>query len=367
MQIRGTNLSYCMNVHPARTFADVLENIDNYAAVIGRRVAGDKPFGIGLWAPNTAIAGLQAAAPELRRTLAERQLYVFTLNGFPYGVFHGARVKEQVYFPDWGTAERLDYTTALIDVLASLLPDGVRGSVSTLPCTYGKELPASAINNLLAAARHARQVHTDSGRHIVIGLEPEPDGFLESAAEGIDFCRQLYERDPQIHDYIGLCFDTCHICVAGENPMESFNACIAADVEIAKVHVSAALRCDNRTGPAARQQLSSFDEPVYLHQTLVWTDGKLTSRYRDLDAALEDNPVGTWLVHFHVPLPFVGTGGLTATSDQLTPAFLQLATDHCPNMEIETYTFDVLPPPKLDIVTSITDEFDWMLERLAQD
>jgi len=51
----------------------------------------------------------------------------------------------------------------------------------------------------------------------------------------------------------------------------------------------------------------------------------------------------------------------------LTPAFLQLATDHCPNMEIETYTFDVLPPPKLDIVTSITDEFDWMLERLAQD
>ena len=25
------------------------------------------------------------------------------------------------------------------------------------------------------------------------------------------------------------------------------------------------------------------------------------------------------------------------------------------------------PPPKLDIVTSITDEFDWMLKRLAQD
>ena len=69
MQIRGTNLSYCMNVHPARTFADVLANIDNYAAVIGRRVAGDKPFGLGLWVPNTAVSGLKAAAPELRRTL----------------------------------------------------------------------------------------------------------------------------------------------------------------------------------------------------------------------------------------------------------------------------------------------------------
>ena len=34
-----------------------------------------------------------------QKWLDEKNCYVFTINGFPYGAFHGTRVKEQVYRP----------------------------------------------------------------------------------------------------------------------------------------------------------------------------------------------------------------------------------------------------------------------------
>ena len=45
-------------------------------------------------------------------------MYVFTINGFPYGAFHGTPVKAEVYRPDWRDPERLRYTNQLADLLA---------------------------------------------------------------------------------------------------------------------------------------------------------------------------------------------------------------------------------------------------------
>ena len=62
-----------------------------------------------------------------RALLAEQGLYVFTINGFPYGAFHGSPVKEHVYLPDWLEDERLVYTDRLAELLAALLPRRRRG------------------------------------------------------------------------------------------------------------------------------------------------------------------------------------------------------------------------------------------------
>jgi hypothetical protein len=70
---------------------------------------------------------------EFQRWLAKENCYVFTINGFPYGTFHGGRVKELAYVPDWTTDERIEYTNRLFDLLAELVPAGVDGSVSTVP------------------------------------------------------------------------------------------------------------------------------------------------------------------------------------------------------------------------------------------
>ena len=71
-------------------------------------------------------------------------LYVFTINGFPYGTFHGKRVKEDVYLPDWLDDERLRYTNVLAGLLAALLPDdsALEGSVSTVPGAFKPRAPS---------------------------------------------------------------------------------------------------------------------------------------------------------------------------------------------------------------------------------
>jgi hypothetical protein len=81
------------------------------------RVSGGKPYGIGLRLSAQAAQELSAPGKidEFQRWLDAHNCYVFTINGFPYGSFHGTRVKEQVFRPDWTTPERLAYTNLLFD------------------------------------------------------------------------------------------------------------------------------------------------------------------------------------------------------------------------------------------------------------
>ena len=60
-----------------------------------------------------------------------------TLNGFPYGNFHGQRVKEHVFQPDWTTPERFEYTCNLFRILARIGDENAdRLTVSTLPASH---------------------------------------------------------------------------------------------------------------------------------------------------------------------------------------------------------------------------------------
>jgi hypothetical protein len=129
--------------------------------------------------------GMQQAAPEafaeLQDILASGGLYVFTINGFPYGPFHGTRVKEEVYQPDWRTPERLAYSNLLADQLVRLLPDDpdLDGSISTVPggfkpdCADPATITAMA-DNLLAHAAHLVQIRRDTGRTIAWRWSPNP-------------------------------------------------------------------------------------------------------------------------------------------------------------------------------------------------
>jgi sugar phosphate isomerase/epimerase len=366
MKIGDNHLTYCMNVHPARTMADVLKNIDGLAAGVKAEVSPVEPFGLGIWLPVVAAKGFHEQFIAFADVLAEHDLYVFTINGFPYNTFHGETVKSAVYYPDWSEQERVDFTTDLIDVLSVLLPEGVSGSISTVPVTYGKSLPDGAIDNLLKIAEIARESKRRTGKTIQIALEPEPDCYLENTAETLAFFDLLRARDPEICDVIGMCFDTCHLALQGEDLYASYQAVIDAGIPIPKVQVSAALICDNSDGESARALLAPYDEKVYLHQTRVWTEPDAEAlRFPDLGPALVDNPVGEWRVHFHVPLHFEGDGALRSTISLLHDDFIQAMLTHTPHIEIETYTFDVLPEASANIVESIAAEFAYLQPRLA--
>ena len=338
-------------------------------------VAPGKPFGLGLRLSARAADELTnpAQLAGLQALLQQHDFYVFTINGFPYGEFHGTPVKTNVYRPDWRDPHRLAYTNRLADILAALLPAGVRGSISTVPVSYGTWIQspddlAAARDNLLACARHLADLEQRTGRTIRLALEPEPDCAIEDTPGAIRFFNDVLSPADRygLLDYLGICFDTCHLAVQFEDLQTSLPQLTAAGIAIPKVQISAALRAP--VAAHARDRLARFADPVYLHQVKTRTAAGPGS-YADLPAFLDaDTPESTEArVHCHVPLYFEGDDDLQSTNTDLSAAFFRAAiAAGIDQFEIETYTFDVLPPElqAKGVVNSITEEYRWVLERM---
>ena len=95
---------------PERRWDEVRASLEAHLPRIKAQVSPDAPLGVGLRLSAVAAEALSAPAAleEFRAFLGGHDLYVFTINAFPYGPFHGTRVKEDVYQPDWLAPERLD-------------------------------------------------------------------------------------------------------------------------------------------------------------------------------------------------------------------------------------------------------------------
>jgi sugar phosphate isomerase/epimerase len=341
----------------------------------------------------------QAAAEQLRRPaelaafqsiLADGDLYVFTINGFPYGRFHEKRVKESVYLPDWRDERRTAYSNALADILAALLPEGVTGSISTVPGSYRAWIESAAdiarmAGQLANAVAHLARLRDRTGKHVELCLEPEPDCFLQATEETIAAFNELLipqgaahlrgvlgcdaaRAEELIRRHLGVCFDTCHIALQYEELDRSLRRLVAAGLRVSKIQLSAALRM--QATHAAREQLRAFDEPTYLHQVKARSRTGKVRGYADLPEALRATDGADddeWRVHFHVPLYFEGTGELRSTGASLTPAFFQAIRDtHIGHLEVETYTFGVLPESlrSMPVTESIARELRWAMDRL---
>jgi len=356
-------------------------------------VAPDTTFGLGLRLSNKAAKALSSVEKlqEFKDFLSENNLYVFTVNGFPYGRFHGTEVKENVYKPDWRTPERRDYTRTLADILSALLPENVEGSISTVPCSYKPWISTEddverMVRMLMDCVLHLVEIRERTGRLISIGLEPEPDCYIETTDEIIDFfngplkengVRYLAEKTGCSHDdtfgmirrHLGVCFDTCHAAVQFEKPVESLSRLRENGIRISKVQISSALR--TVTAPPALEALEAFLDPVYLHQVRVLKPDGAKLSYPDLAEAIEregGNEVDLEMrVHFHVPLFFTSAGEIESTSSLLSSEFWEsLKGGAAAHLEIETYTFDVLPENlrSASVAGSIAGEYAWVLERL---
>ncbi|MFW6133344.1 MAG: metabolite traffic protein EboE [Planctomycetota bacterium] len=398
------HLTYCLNVHPGERWTQNLDAIRRFALDVRDRVRPDGAFGLGLRLSARAADDLAAgdALERFAEFLGREDCYVFTVNGFPYGRFHRTRVKQDVYRPDWRTAERRDYTIRLAEILARLLPDGMPGSISTVPLSYKPWVTSddvsAMISRLCEVVAHLVALRRRTGRTVRLALEPEPDCVLETTDEAVAwFTGPLGEQAPRllaglgldadearaaVGEHLGVCVDTAHAAVEFESPAEVLRRLGAAGVRVCKVQLSAALRA----APTRRalQRLAAFGDDVYLHQVRHRrADGTVTG-YPDLSAALAagaDDAGGEWRVHFHVPLFFAGEGDpigetmptpnrdaeLGSTRRLLTGDFAAAlkagATDQ---IEIETYTFDVLPDALAvaDPAEGIAREYDWVRTRL---
>jgi hypothetical protein len=361
MKWRDAHLTYGLHIHPGESWREVREAITVYAAAVKQRVCRDRPFGLGLRLSAEAVEELEPAVLDFKQYLAEAGMYVFTITGFPYGRFHGARVKENVYYPDWGDFRRLEYTNRLARILAQILPEGVTGTISTLPVTYGKILPKGAIANLCKAGETLQYLHAETGKNIVLALEPEPDCFLESTEEVIQFWDLLRSSiKPDLLEFLGICLDTCHMICGFEHPVTSLQRLQAAEISVPKIQISAALLVPDHINP--HRALHGFDEPIYLHHTRVLSAGQVL-KFADLTEALKIHPVGEWRVHFHVPLTFTSDRGLNSTSLFLDDAFFDAAVRPQRHLEIETYSFGVMPESGCNVIDSVTSEIEWVMKQ----
>jgi sugar phosphate isomerase/epimerase len=364
VQLAGAHLTYCTNIHPGESWEEVRANLAHHAVAVKARVAPGRPFGVGLRLSARAAAELSPEVHEVRRWLADLGLYVFTINGFPYGAFHGTAVKDAVYRPDWREPARIAYTNQLADLLAVLLPDGVAGSISTVPGGFRARGAADAevAANLARATDHLAALEARTGKHITLALEPEPACAIETLTEAAAF---FAVHDPD-RRYLGVCLDACHAAVEFEALDAALDALDAARVTIAKVQLSAGLRVAP-VDAHARAALARYAEDVYLHQVVARRGAELV-RYVDLGDALADRaPADEWRVHFHVPIfraelvPFAST----------QPFLVELLAHHARapiarHLEVETYTWDVLPAELRDqpIDDAIARELTWVMERL---
>jgi hypothetical protein len=371
-QLSGdVHLTYCTNIHAGQSWQDIRASLDDYVPAIKSAVAPSQPMGIGL-----RLSGEAAATVRQPETLAAflDQLsalgaYVFTINAFPFGPFHGVRVKEDVYLPDWRDRERLAFTANSAAVLAGILPNGLEGSISTVPGAFkpngrSSEAIAAMARNLMMAVADLVDLKRRTGKHIALALEPEPCCFLETTDESIAFFEGALlkpdtldmlcgitgvgrsEAEILLRRHLGICYDVCHGSVEYEDTVAALDRLLAAGIAIPKIQLSAAMRVPAMTKDLINSVMR-YNDGVYLHQSIVRRDDNL-SRHVDLPDAVtafgEGQADGEWRIHCHVPVFLADLGEISSTRSDLvaTLAALRRRT-RSSHLEVETYTWDVLP------------------------
>jgi hypothetical protein len=379
---------YCTNVHAGADWDQTRANLERYAVVVKRRFSPNSPMGIGLWLSSSAARALlkEGRVEELRDWLGAEALVPYTLNGFPHGDFHQPVVKHVVYRPTWWDEERLRYTLDLVEILDAILATELPATISTLPIAWGDPAPSheervSAAKSLRSLARRLAELESTAGRHIQLCIEPEPGCLIQRSDDLVRF----YEDDllgtsagplavgeeAAIRRHIGVCHDVCHAVVMFEEQAEVLRRYHSAGIRVGKIQVSSAV-CANLDllGPAERKaavdQLASFRETRYLHQTCVRESPGAPPRFfQDLPEAIAAqgaDPRGQWRTHFHVPVFLKRFGHLEASQEAILDC-LRAAPRFFPeaHYEVETYAWNVLPAElqEPDLAAGIAKELQW--------
>ena len=371
-QLSGNvHLTYCTNIHAGQSWQDIRASLDEYVPAIKSTIAQSQPMGIGLRLSGeaAAVARQPEALASFRDQLSVLGAYVFTINAFPFGPFHGVRVKEDVYLPDWRDRERVAFTANSAAVLAGILPDGIEGSISTVPGAFkpngrSSEAVAAMARNLMMAVADLVDLKRRSGKHIALALEPEPCCFLETTDESIAFFEGALlkpetldvlggitgvgrsEAEILLRRHLGICYDVCHGSVEYEDTVAALDRLLAAGIAIPKIQLSAAMRIPAMT-KGLINAVMRYNDGVYLHQSIVRSGDNL-SRHVDLPDAVtafgEGQADGEWRIHCHVPVFLADLGEISSTRSDLvaTLAALRQRT-RSSHLEVETYTWDVLP------------------------
>jgi hypothetical protein len=386
-------LAYCTNLFPSQSLADVQAALERYFVPLRKRL-GVSSLALGLYLSAEATEELERAGAldAFAETLARQGLRCVTLNAFPFGGFHAARVKEEVFRPTWEEPARATFTERACRILAALLPPGSSGAVSTHTGTF-KEFGVSDAGDeriaraWLRMALFLARLHEETGRRIVLSVEPEPLSRLETTDEVVRFFERLWSvplrraavewsvspgwLESSVRRHLGICFDACHQAVEFEDGPASLRKLSAAGIAIGKVQASVAPRVEQPgERPDALERLAAFAEPRYLHQTFARKASGAVEARRDLADALGDaaflQGAEEIRTHFHLPIFLERSGAVGTTRRELERLLAACEEDTC--VEVETYTLAALPEPPRDdgaVIETMAQELELASRLLA--
>ena len=390
------HLTYSTLVHPGDTWEQMWASLTTYVPKVKARVAPNQRFGVSLRLSANSADTLVKSKPErekLKKFLGDNDMYLYTVNAFPYGAFKGTTVKEQVYEPDWRSEERSRYTMNVADVLADVCPSEISPSIQSAPLGFkprvtGDDVVASYTDHVMRVVAHLVGLEQRTGRVVTLALEPEPYCFLETTDETVDyFTHHLYsgaaaetvaklahipisEAHVALRRHLGMVFDICHQALEYENMAEALQKLVDAGIPIFKLQEAAALHVPEVTQSTV-DALKRYAKTIYLTQTVEKKDGKLT-RYLNLEDAFAawDKAPGPreWRTHFHVPVFLDDLGPFRTTRFAIEDALrVHKNKPLSRQLEIETYTWDVLPENLKtgDIVDYVCRELDWVRGQLS--
>jgi hypothetical protein len=390
------HLTYSTLVHPGDNWEQMWSSLNTYLPKVKARIAGNQPFGVSLRLSAVSAQTLvskQAERDRLKKFLSDHDMYLYTVNAFPYGAFKGTVVKEQVYEPDWRSEERTRYTMNVATVLADVCPVSIAPSIQSAPLGFkprvtGGEVVASYTDHVLRVVAHLVALEAQTGRTVTLALEPEPYCFLETTDETIAyFTEHLYsgaaaeslarlahipvaEAHGALRRHLGVVFDICHQAVEYENIAENLQKLVDAGIPIFKLQEAAALHMPQVT-QAIVDTLKRYAKTIYLTQTVEKKNGRL-ARFLNLEDAFvaweKDPGPREWRTHFHVPVFLDDLGPFRTTRFAIEEALrFHKQKPLSRQLEIETYTWDVLPDNLKtgDIVDYVCRELEWVRGQLS--
>jgi hypothetical protein len=389
-------LTYSTLVHPGDTWDEMWHSLTTYVPRVKERVAPREPFGVSLRLSASSAETLvndKVKRDQLKKFLGDNDMYLYTVNAFPYGPFKGRTVKEQVYEPDWRTDERTQYTINVAEILGDVAPAGTAPSIQSAPLGFkprvtGPDVVARFTEHVMQVAARLVEIRERTGRTVGLALEPEPYCFLETTDETVDyFTQHLYsgaaasrlaklagipisEALDALRRHLGIVFDICHQAVEYENIAESLQKLVNAGIPVFKLQEAAALYVPRVTQQTI-EVLKRYAETIYLTQTIEKKDGQY-SKFLNLEDAFAawrpSSDPREWRTHIHVPVFLDDLGAFRTTRFAIEDALrFHKANPLSRQLEIETYTWDVLPESLKsgDIVDYVCREIEWVREQLS--
>ena len=247
----------------------------------------------------------------------------------------------------------------------------------------------SYTEHVLTVIAHLVALEARTGCTVTLALEPEPLCFLETTAETIAYFEEhlysgaaaqrlaklaglpLSSAHGSLRRHLGIVFDCCHQAIEYEDVASSLAALRDAAIPVFKLQEAAAVRVpEGARRRRSRRSSATSTRSISRRPSSDATassPASPTSRTRSRRYRADPSGGREWRVHFHVPVFLDDSVAFREHASAIEERSRSSRARLSRQLEIETYTWDVLPAELKhgDIVEYVSRELEWVRGQLT--